>query len=360
MTTGNTATIKRSAGTITRSAGTTRRGFISSLAVVSAAGPLAAACGGAAGSVRKTSTLRYQGWTGQVTLPELAADLGYLGEVKLEWVGNTISGPQDVQSAATGQVDFGGAFNGAVVKLQEAGAPITSVIGYYGSDKQTYTGFFVLDDSPIRTPRDLIGKKVGMNTLGGHSQAVQDLHLRRNGLASGDIGKVESLAVPPVTMEQSLRQGRLDVAALSGIFRDKAIATGGVRTLFKDIDFLGEFTAGSYVFRDDFVKRNPDTVRAFTAGVAKTIEWSRQRPRAEVVARMTAVLRRRGRNENADALQYWRSWGVASKGGVMGDREFDTWRAWLEDVGQIRKGRVKARDLYTNKFNPYAGGGSKG
>jgi ABC-type nitrate/sulfonate/bicarbonate transport system substrate-binding protein len=113
------------------------------------------------------------------------------------------------------------------------------------------------------------------------------------------------------------------------------------------------------VFRDDFIERNRDTVRAFTAGVAKAIEWSRQRPREEVVARMTDVLRRRGRNENADALKYWRSWGVAAAGGVMGDREFDTWRAWLEDVGQIHKGRVKVRDLYTNEFNPYAGEGSK-
>ncbi|TDD28708.1 ABC transporter substrate-binding protein [Actinomadura sp. KC06] len=345
----------RGAGS-TRSTGTTRRRFISTLAAAAAAVPVAAACGGAAGSARRTSTLRYQGWTGQVTLPELAADLGHLGDVRLQWIGNTISGPQDVQSAATGQVDFGGAFNGAVVKLREAGAPITAVIGYYGTDELSYNGFFVLADSRIRSPRDLIGKKVGMNTLGGHSQAVQDLYLRRNGLSGGDIAKVEALAVPPVTMEQSLRQGRLDVAALNGIFRDKAIASGGVRTLFKDLDFLGEFTAGSYVFRDDFVERNPDTVRAFTAGVARTIEWSRERPRAEVIDRMTKILRSRGRNENADALRYWKSWGVAGAGGVMTDREFGTWRAWLEDVGQIPKGEVKAADLYTNEFNPYASG----
>ncbi|MER5778570.1 helix-turn-helix transcriptional regulator, partial [Streptomyces sp. NPDC002039] len=31
-----------------------------------------------------------------VTLPELAADLGYLGNLTLDWVGNTISGPQDI------------------------------------------------------------------------------------------------------------------------------------------------------------------------------------------------------------------------------------------------------------------------
>jgi ABC-type nitrate/sulfonate/bicarbonate transport system substrate-binding protein len=338
---------------------TTRRRFLSTLAVSAAAVPLAASCGRAAGGgAKRTRTLRYQGWTGQVTLPELAQDLGYLGDVKLEWVGNTNSGPQDVQSAATGQVAFGGAFNGASVKLQESGAPLTSVIGYYGTDEKNYNGFYVLDDSPIKGPEDLIGKKVGMNTLGGHAQAVLDLYLRRNGLGEDDVKKVEALAVPPVSLEQSLRQGQIDVAAVSGIFQDKALATGGIRRVFRDYDFLGAFTAGSYVFRDDFIERNSDTVKAFTAGVAKAIEWSRTTPREEIIARQTKILTARGRNENAAALKYWKSWGVAGKGGLMADREFTTWSDWLKDVGQIHEVKVGARALYSNEFNPYANGGN--
>src|SRR5690606_14136583 len=80
------------------------------------------------------TTLRYQGWANQVTLPELAEHLGFFDEntIELEWVGNTISGPQDIQSAATGQTDFGGAFGGAVAKLVGSGAQIKAVINYYG------------------------------------------------------------------------------------------------------------------------------------------------------------------------------------------------------------------------------------
>ncbi|WP_344447753.1 ABC transporter substrate-binding protein, partial [Kitasatospora nipponensis] len=145
--------------------------------------------------------LRYQGWAGQVTLPELAEDLGYFGEVKLEWVGNTISGPQDIQSAATGQTDFGGAFNGAGVKLIAAGAPVKAVISYYGVDEFTYSGYYVLADSPIRSARDLQGKKVGMNTLGAHSEALLDIYLQRNGLTAAEIAKVEPIVIPPVVIE---------------------------------------------------------------------------------------------------------------------------------------------------------------
>jgi hypothetical protein len=161
----------------------TRRQFLSLLglsAVAVGCGTTAGASSGKGG----TKTLRYQGWAGQVTLPELAEGLGYLGDVKLEWVGNTISGPQDIQSAATGQIDFGGAFNGAVVKLAANKAPIKAVISYYGADKYAYNGFYVLKDSPLHSARDLIGKKIGMNTLGAHSEAMLDIHLQRGSCPS--------------------------------------------------------------------------------------------------------------------------------------------------------------------------------
>jgi ABC-type nitrate/sulfonate/bicarbonate transport system substrate-binding protein len=83
--------------------------------------------------------LSYQGWANQVSLPELAEDLGYLAPVKLNWIGNTISGPQDIQSAATGQTDFGGAHGGAVAKLIDSGAPVTAVLNYYGSTTRRST-----------------------------------------------------------------------------------------------------------------------------------------------------------------------------------------------------------------------------
>src|SRR5690242_5290507 len=153
-----------------------------------------AACGGEASAKPgepETLELRYQGSVGAVTFPELAEELGYLSPLKLAWIGNTISGPQDIQAAATGQTDFGGAFNGAIVKLAAAKAPIKAVIGYYGSDKDSYVGYFVADGSPIKGPRDLIGKKIGVNTLGAHLEAVVKEYLKRGGLTPEEIKQVE-------------------------------------------------------------------------------------------------------------------------------------------------------------------------
>jgi ABC-type nitrate/sulfonate/bicarbonate transport system substrate-binding protein len=329
---------------------TNRRRFLG----LTLAGLASAAVGCGTGGGRNTSTLRYQGWTGQVIPPELAADLGYLEGLKLEWVGNTISGPQDIQSAATGQVDFGGAFNGAVVKLAAAHAPITAVIGYYGKDAAEWTGYFVLENSPIRSARDLIGQKVGMNTLGAHSEAMLDIYLQRNGLSKDEIGKVEPIVVPPVNTEQSLRQRQIEVAALDDVLREKALARGGVRTLFSDYELLGAFTAGTYVLKNSFIDRNPDTVRTFVSGVGKAIEWSKTTPREEVIERFTKIVTDRKRNEDTESLRYWKSYGVAGPGGLIKDQELQIWIDWLGDRGDIPRGSVKPGGLYTNQFNPYA------
>ena len=331
----------------------TRRNFLGLTLFGLTAATVGCSTAGAGGGVG-TKTLRYQGWAGDVTLPELAADLGYLGDVELEWVGNTTSGPQDIQSAATGQVDFGGAFNGAVVKLKAAGAPIRSVIGYYGSDEAAFSGFYVLEDSPISSARDLIGKKVGMNTLGAHHEAMLGIYLKRNGLSPDEIKKVEPIAVPPVNIEQSVRQDQIEVGVLGGILRDKALEKGGLRKLFSDFDLLGAFTAGTYVFTEKFLKDNPNTVRTFVSGVAQAIEWSRTTPREEVVARKVDILTKRGRNEDPAALRYWKSNGVAQKGGRIVDEELTLWVDWLAERGEITKDQVTLTDLYTNEFNGVA------
>ena len=299
------------------------------------------------------TVLRYQGFTGQVTFPELAEDLGYLAPVRLEYVGNTISGPQDIQTVVTGDIDFGGAFNGAVIKLMAAKAPVKAVIGYYGVDDETWSGYFVLEDSPIRSARDFIGKKVAMNTVGAHQELVLREYLRRGGLTAAEIDQVTLVVVPPVSAEQSLRQRQVDVAVLGGILRDKALERGQIRSVFTDHELFGTFTAGSIVMRVDFLRDHPKAAQKFVAATARAIEWARSTPREDVIARMRAIVARRGRNEDASALQYWRSGGVAGTGGLIADRELQIWIDWLIAAGELAPGQVSASELYTNELNPY-------
>lgn len=307
-----------------------------------------------AGASSQDKVLQYQTNPGLVYPAELAEALGYLGDIKLEKVSDMIGGPESIQLTATGDIDFGFAFNGAIIKSYAQGVKIKSVVGAYGSDENTFMGFYTLEDSNIKTAKDLIGKKIGVNILGAHAEFAVKQFLRDNGLTEDEIKKVELVVVPATSAEQILRAGQIDVVQLSGIGKERALENGGIRPIFKDIDLFGNFTAGEYFFTEKYIKENPDTVRTFVEGVAKAIEWARTTPREEVIAKFEEIIKAREGNETTENLKYWKSVGIAEEGGQIAEKEFQVWIDWLVNSGELKEGQVKAEDLYTNEFNPFA------
>jgi ABC-type nitrate/sulfonate/bicarbonate transport system substrate-binding protein len=181
-------------------------------------------------------------------------------------------------------------------------------------------------------------------------------YLTRAGLSKEEIAQVTLVVVPPVSAEQSLRQHQVDVAVLGNILRDKALERGQIRSVFSDYDLFGVFTAGSYVLTKDFLRDSPKTSRRFVEATARAIEWARSTPRDEVIARMTAIINRRGRNEDVSATKYWRSTGVAGRGGLIQDREFQVWIDWLVKDGELQPKQLAPAELYTNELNPFSKG----
>lgn len=300
------------------------------------------------------TVLRYQRFVGSIGLPDLAASLGYLGNLKLQYVGNTISGPQDIQATVTGDVDFGNAFNGSILRLAAAGAKITTVIMTQGADPASTTTFLVRSDSSIHSAKDLVGKTVGVNTVGAQNEDVLGMYLERSGLTPAQASSVQMVVISPASMEQALRSKQVDAVALSNsVLVDKATGRGGVRTLFSDYSLLGRVNEDATVMRTDFVRRNPDTVRTFVSGMARALEWSKTHSRAEVIARMISIARSQGGAQDISALKYWHTYGTASSGGLIRPEDFGLWLARLEGNGRIRPGSVNLREVYTNEFNPY-------
>lgn len=299
------------------------------------------------------TVLNYQSLSSLVSYPELAEALGYLEPIKLNYLGNVIGGPQDLQALASKDVDFATAFNGAIIKSIASGVKITTLLGSYGSDKETFQGFYVLNDSPIKSARDLIGKKVSVNTLGAHAEFVIKEYLFRGGLNKDEVNQVELTVLPPVSAEQGLRAGQVDVAQLSYISRDKALERGGIRPLFLDVDLFGEFTAGNYAVTKAFIKDNPKTAAKFVEATAKAIEWARNNPREIVSKKLAEIARKHGRGEADDLEKYWRTTGISQEGGLVVEREYQQWIDWLVRDGQLPAGKIKAADLYDNSFNPF-------
>ncbi len=318
------------------------------------------ACAGSSSAAEKNTDgktiIKYQGSPGSVTPPELAAHLGYLPNIELEWLGNVNGGPESIQATAIGETDFGSAFNGAIVKLRDSGSKVTSVISYYGSDDLTNVGVYVLDESPVKSAKDFIGRSIGVNTLGAQYEFQITEWLAQEGLTEEEIAQVELKVIPPANSEQVLRQGQVDGVILGTISLEVAKERGGVRELFNDIDVFGPASNGSLVFRDDYIEENPEVVEEFVSGVARAIRWTQLEDPEAVKNAYTEILTTRDRGEDTNLVQYYRSLGVSTPGGVITESEYSTWIEQLKRSNGLKNTDLKPQDVYTNEFNPYSNG----
>lgn len=300
----------------------------------------------------RTDTIRYQSTQGIANLPELAKALGYLDDVKLDYVGTVQGGPQSLAALMSNQVDYAGAFNGAIAQMASTGAPMTSVISYYGSSGPVKSALLVKKDSELKSARDLIGKKVAVNTLGANAEAILDTYLTKGGLSQSEIDSVTLVPLPGINEEAALREGKVDAAYLFGSLEVAALRRGGLRPLVVDTDLVGPYNGGSLVMRDDFLEANDELASRFVAGMAKAIEYAASHPVDQTRKVLQEWLIDQGRPDDAKALDLWTGTGVATKAGLIRDRDFDIWLSWLKARGAVEDESIDAADFYTNRYNP--------
>jgi ABC-type nitrate/sulfonate/bicarbonate transport system substrate-binding protein len=346
---------------MTRSGSNKRWGVLAMVAALALALALSACGGGSSATADKgsggdeTTTIRYQAGAGTISPLEIADALGYLGDLQIESVGSVTGGPESIQAVATDQADISAiAFDGSIAKAIAAGADVKAVIGAYGSNEKSYAALYTLDGSSIKSAKDLIGKKVGVNTLGANEEAFMKLWLKEGGLSADEIGQVQFVVIPPVNAEEALREEQLDGVVLGGALAELAVANGGVTPIAKDVDVLGDYTGNSLVMNNDFIDANPKTTATLVAGLAKAVDWLQTKPRAVVIAEAEKVAAERGRPEDKESLKYWKSQGVANQGGVIEPKEFTTWIELQEEEGELQPGQVSLDDAYTDDFNPYS------
>lgn len=320
---------------------------------------LLAACGdtekGEVSADEQDKVLQYQSSAGVVMAAEVAQELGYLGDVTLESVGSYVGGPESIQLVATKQIDYGYAFTGAVLKSAAKDVPIKAVIAAYGSDEATTTSLYALEKSGITSGKDLIGKTVGVNTLGAHFEFFLQDYLKQEGLTVEERAQVSTVVIPTATAEQTLRNEQVDAVIMNGLARDLALERGGIATIARDIDIYGRhFTAGPTIFSEAYIEENPDTVKTFVEGTAKALEWLQTTPPEEVIDLYTEILTKRGEGDSVEHTRFFKSPGISSPGGTLTDEDFTVWLDTLEADGTIEKGAVNVKDIYTNEFNPFA------
>jgi ABC-type nitrate/sulfonate/bicarbonate transport system substrate-binding protein len=292
---------------------------------------------------------RYLASQGSISQHELASELGYFNGlgIEIENVGYAQGGPASLFALAAGSVDLGSAATSAVVNSIAGGNDFVAAYPSNGIDDKVQSVFYVLEDSPIKSLADIAGKSIAVNTLGAHLDYTVREALHQAGLPQN---AANLIVVPGPQLEQTLRSGQVDIAALGywqATFEGLLKEHGGVRAVFDDTDVLGEIAGGFIVLRRDFIEAHPAAARNFVEQSTRAADWSRENP-DEARKVLAGILEKRG--ENAELAKYWTGFGLRP-GAQAIPRDLDFWIAVLEREGSLPKGKLKAADLL---FQPNA------
>lgn len=188
-------------------------------------------------------------------------------DYRIEWV--QLQGTATVsQALLVGTADCG---ISAPLTLAQAiaGAGMQPVLvgATNGESPQSFTSYWAVKaDSPIKTPKDLKGKTVAVNTIGSQMDAFTRIWLKNNGLDPARDVKIAEVPYP--LGEAALRQGRVDAAVLVQPFASKAEQTGGLRRLGALRDVQPQLLNLIEVCRKAFVDQQPKAAAQYARDFA--------------------------------------------------------------------------------------------
>jgi len=272
----------------------------------------------------------------------IADELGYFEGtgVKPKYVGK-VAAPQIIPSVATGAIDFGNRHTPLAIAAIAAGSDVKIVAaGTQTQPEAPHMKYFVRRDSPIKGINDLVGKKIGINSFGACSEYVTKKYLKDNGLE----GKVKFLVVPNEQLDQSLKQGLIDVAIIHPPHSGRAEKLPELRKLWSDWDIdQGISGMNPFTVNGKFARENPEAVKVVITALAKAAKWTNENPdeARKIIAKRLKM--------NLDFVERYGFY----EDQLVPKEPVQYWIDRLEAEGKLKKGQVKLEDIYTNEYNPF-------
>ena len=166
---------------------------------------------------------------------------------------------------------------------------------------------YVLNDSPIKTFKDLRGKKVAINEFGSFIDVKIRIMLLNHGLDPlKDLTMVE---IPFPAIGPAIREKRVDTGTLAVPFNAIEENKGGVRAVQELVEGLGPTEAIPIAGRNNFLKKNREAVRAFLADYVAALQWSVEPANREKVVDFMATMLKSPRQNLAlfaTSKDHWR------------------------------------------------------
>jgi NitT/TauT family transport system substrate-binding protein len=243
--------------------------------------------GGAADSKTTTVKVAYVPYVGAAPF-KLGIDKGFFSKRGLEIEDSEGVAPAPIMAqVVAGKLDVGFTTIPALIAAASNGAPlqaISSVDGVIDPEKPV-SAIMVTDDSPIRSPKDLEGKKVGVVALQSELDVLLHEAVRRDG---GDQTKVQSVQVPFPEMTTALKAGRVDAVVNTEPFVTLAKEEGVKAINYPEAEIVPNGTVTAFVASKSFIAENPDVVERFQDAMVESLEYADAHP-DETQAAMTQI-----------------------------------------------------------------------
>jgi ABC-type nitrate/sulfonate/bicarbonate transport system substrate-binding protein len=182
-------------------------------------------------------------------------------------------GGEVVRAIATGSMDIGMVATTAAIIAAGRGEPLKIISAWTAP---AYGILFIVPAaSPLKTVKDMAGKKVGITRPGSVSHTGLIAAIQATGLQ----GKVEIIPVGgPGDSWAALKAGRVDASWHTAPDVYTLIDSKEARIFFQTSDFLKDYQQGSLVALDAYVAKNGDAVKRFLRASAKAGAFIQQNP----------------------------------------------------------------------------------
>jgi NitT/TauT family transport system substrate-binding protein len=202
-----------------------------------------------------------------------AADaFGYLARAGLAVEPQMLAnGAATIAAIMGGSIDLGGSNSLSFLQAREKGLPLKIVApqAIYRTGAAS-TALVTGTDSALRTGRDLAGKVVAVNALGGSPHIAVKAWIDKSG---GDAGTVHFVELPFPAMPAALAGGRVDAAMIAEPALTAALEQG--RLLADAYGAIGPlWLSDCIVATETWLDANGDVARRFAQALHATAIWA--------------------------------------------------------------------------------------
>ncbi|GAA2850136.1 hypothetical protein GCM10010517_07630 [Streptosporangium fragile] len=184
-------------------------------------------------------------------------------------------GAASVSGAVSNQFQFAFANTTSLLTAREQGLDVKVVangVSSTGEPGKDFGAVLVKNDSPIRTAKDLAGKKVSVNQLKNIGDTTIRASVRK---AGGDPSAIEFVELAFPDAPAALDNGRVDAIWVVEPFVSQALSHGARAVSWNFAEAVDDLTVAMYFTNG---KTDPDLVKRFTAAMNESLAYADAHP----------------------------------------------------------------------------------